>query len=239
MNVLIPKIIHITWKTKQIKNHPSDFIQNGLGNLIKLNPNWQLSIHDDEEVEEYIKNNLDISDYDLYADCNIVEKTDIWRLIKIYIEGGLYCDLDRLHNIPLDNILDEQTKCVLPTCLDFDFSHTFIMSAPRNPIYLTTINLILERRWHGYKNTYFLGPQTYMHGITKSLMGEIIDSNPGIHKFDEIRNTINSLPFLKTYRESPPGDLITNKLDITEQEYENQKRCFYKEFGVKHWTGLW
>lgn len=239
MNTIIPKIIHMTWKTKDILNHQSNFIQNGVRNLIKLNPDWNLTIYDDDEIVDYIKSQLDITDYQLFDNCCIVEKTDIWRLIKMYLEGGLYSDLDRLHNIPLNNILDEQTKCVLPTCLDLDFAHTFMMSAPGNPIFMTTIKLLLERRKEGHNNIYFLGPQTYMHGITKMLMGEIVNSNPGKEKFDKIRKVISQMPFLKTYRETGPGDLITNRSDITEEEYEKQKRAFYAEFGIKHWTGDW
>lgn len=239
MNNLIPKIIHMSWKTRNIENHPSEFIQNGLGNLIRQNPNWKVTIYEDDEIDEYIKSQLGPEEYKLFDGCKIVEKTDIWRLIKMYLEGGLYSDLDRLHNIPLDDILEENTRCVLPTCVDLDFSHTFMMSAPENPIFSTTIQLLLQRRWEGHKNIYFLGPQTYMHGITKVLMSEIINSNPGKERFDEIRKAITEMPFLKTYRETGPGDLITNRSNITEEEYEKQKRAFYAEYGIKHWTGEW
>lgn len=239
MNNLIPKIVHMSWKTKHIEDHPSEFIQNGLGNLIRQNPNWKIKIYEDDEIDEYIKSQLGPEEYKLFDDCKIVEKTDIWRLIKMYLEGGLYSDLDRLHNIPLDDILNENTKCVLPTCVDLDFSHTFMMSAPENPIYSATIQLIIQRKWEGHKNTYYLGPQTYMHGITKVLMGEIINSNPGKEKFGEIRKVISQMSFLTTYRETGPGDLITNRSNTTEEEYEKQKRAFYAEFGVKHWTGEW
>lgn len=235
----IPKIVHMSWVKKYIANHPSDFIQNGLGNLIRLNPEWKVTIYEDHEIEEYIKSKLGINEYKLFENTSIVEKSDIWRLLKIYFEGGLYSDLDRLHNIPLNNIIEKNTKCVLPTCLDLDFSHTFMMSAPQNPIFSTTIDLLLQRRFQGYRHVYFLGPQTYMHGVTKTLFGEIIDSNPGKEKFDEIRKALSQVSSIKTYRETGPGDLITNKLNITEEEYEKQKRAFYAEFGIKHWTGEW
>ena len=239
MNNLIPKNVHLSWVRKDILNYQSEFIKIGLKNLVELNPNWNVTIYDNEEIEEYLKSNLDLSDYNLIKETRIVEKLDLWRLIKLYNEGGLYCDLDRPHNIPLDNILDENTKCVLPTCVDLDFAHTFMMSAPGNPIYATTANLVLTRRHAGSKNVYFLGPQTYMHGVTQILIGQMINSDPGAEVFDQIRNTINQIPFLKTYRETSVGDLITNKSDLTFDQYEIIKRKFYADFGVPHWTGEW
>lgn len=239
LNTHIPKKVHMSWITKDITHHPSDFIQNGLGNLIKLNPEWNVTIYENDEIEEFLRNNLGPKEYKLFKNTRIVEKLDIWRLIKLYNEGGLYTDLDRLHNIPLDNILDENTKCVLPTWGDLDFSHTFMMSAPNNPIFATTIELLLERRFLGHTQVYFLGPQTYMHGVTKTLFGYIIDSNPGKEKFDEIRKIISDIPFLKTYKETSQGNLITNRSEILDEDYEKQKRAFYAEFGIKHWTGEW
>lgn len=239
MNELIPKKIHLSWVKKDIADHHSPFIKIGLRNLIDLNPNWELTIYNDQEIDDYLKSNLGASDYCLIGDTKIVEKLDLWRLIKLYQEGGLYCDLDRPHNIPLDNILNENTKCVLPTCVDLDFAHTFMMSAPGNPIYAEAANLILERRKAGSRNVYFLGPQTYMHAVTKVLFGEMIDSNPGSEVFERIRTTIESIPFLKTYREASVGDLITNKSDLTFDQYELMKRQFYAEFNITHWTGEW
>jgi mannosyltransferase OCH1-like enzyme len=239
MNNHIPKLIHLTWKNKSILYHKSPLIQNGIKNLIEMNPDWKATIYDDDDINNYLKDNLSEENFRLFDNCGIVEKTDIWRLIKIYNEGGLYSDVDRYHNIPLDDILDPETKCVLPTSEDFDFSHTFMMSAPENPIFEKAINLLLHRRREGITNIYFLGPQTYMHAITLSIFGELIDSDPGKEKIERMRSAINSVPFLKTYRETPPGIMITNRSNVTLEEYEKQKRELYHSYGMKHWTGLW
>jgi mannosyltransferase OCH1-like enzyme len=239
MNKFIPKIIHISWVKKDILNDSHPLIQNGIKNLVELNPDWNLTIYNDEEVDDYLKNNLDSSDYHLIQPCGIVPKTDLWRLIKLYLEGGLYSDLDRYHNIPLNNILEENTKCVLPTWNDYDFSHTFMMSAPNNPIFSTAINMVLHRRRMGNTDVYLLGPQTYMHAVTHTLMGEMINTDPGVETFSRIRSIISEMKFIKTYRETSPGNLITNRSDITEEEFEKQKREYYAYSGLKHWTGNW
>lgn len=235
---MIPKIIHMSWKTKDIVHSQDELIQRGLHNLIALNPEWQLDISTDEEVDEYLQTVLG-SDYYLVKDIGIVPQTDLWRLFKLYTEGGLYIDIDRLCNISLSDILDENTKCVLPTCEDNDFSHDFMLSAPSNPIFACTIDLYLNRRKEGYTNVYMLGPQTYMHAVTYTLCGKMIDTNPGADVFDDIRAIISNTVFLKTYRESPPSDTVMYQGDVTVDEWESMKRKFYASSGVKHWTGEW
>jgi mannosyltransferase OCH1-like enzyme len=228
----------MSWKTKDVVHSQDELIQKGLHNLIALNPEWQLDISTDEEVDAYLQTVLG-SDYALVKDVGIVPQTDLWRLFKLYTEGGLYIDIDRLCNISLNDVLDDTTKCVLPTCEDADFSHDFMLSAPNNPIFANTIDLYLRRRKEGHTNVYFLGPQTYMHSVTYTLLGQIINSNPGPEIFDEIRKYIASTGFIKTYRESPPGDTMLYQEPITAEQWESMKRKFYADNQIKHWTGEW
>lgn len=235
----IPKIIHTSWITKDLLNNNHPLIQNGLIKLKELNPDWKLNISTDDEVEDYLKNNLDKNDYDLLINKSIVEKIDCWRLIKIYNEGGLYIDIDRLHDIPID--LNPNIKCVLPICKYSDFSHDFMLSEPNNPIYLETLKLNLQRRKNGYTNIYFLGAQTYMHAITKLLIGEYVNTNPDIHTMKQLIKTIHESGFISTYIEYPPLNTITftNKIKISKYEHESMKRSFYTENKIKHWTKEW
>jgi mannosyltransferase OCH1-like enzyme len=228
----------MSWKTKDVVHSQDELIQKGLHNLIALNPEWQLDISTDEEVDAYLQTVLG-SDYALVKDVDIVPQTDLWRLFKLYTEGGLYIDIDRLCNISLNDVLDDTTKCVLPTCEDADFSHDFMLSAPNNPIFANTIDLYIRRRKEGHTNVYFLGPQTYMHSVTYTLLGQIINSNPGPEIFDEIRKYIASTGFIKTYRESPPGDTMLYQEPITAEQWESMKRKFYADNQIKHWTGEW
>jgi mannosyltransferase OCH1-like enzyme len=126
----IPKIAHVAWKTKDVVDSKSPLILNGLRNLIDLNPDWTVTVYDDSNVDEYLRNTLNKRDYNLIKDIHIVEKTDLWRLFKLYNEGGLYMDIDRFYNIPLSKIITDNIKCVLPTCSDWDFSQDFDVSAP-------------------------------------------------------------------------------------------------------------
>lgn len=237
---MIPKLIHVSWKDKSVINNSSYLIQNGLKKLIELNPDWEFTIYDDEDVDTYLKNVLG-QDYKLYKDAKIIEKLDIWRLFKIYNEGGLYIDIDRYYNVPLNKIVTKNIKWILPTSGNYDFSHDFMMSAPDNPVYMNTIQLVLQRRYQGNRNVYFLGAQTYMHSITQYLLGEMINTNPGKEKFDEIRKAIEKMSFIKTYCEDLPYNSIVYKDETkrSKQDWEQAKRDFYDSYNVKHWTEEW
>ena len=130
---MIPKIIHITWKSKDILTSTSPLAVHGVQNLIKLNPDWDIQFSDDSQVDSYLQEHLAAPEYALIRDFHIVAKTDVWRLLKIYREGGVYVDLDRLCNISFNNIIEDHVKCILPTCGDHDFSHDLMISAPENP----------------------------------------------------------------------------------------------------------
>ena len=243
----IPKIAHLCWKRRDVVDNQSPLILNGIRNLIDLNPDWEVTIHEDLDVDEYLRSKLDAADYDLIKDRHIVEKSDLWRLIKLYYEGGLYMDIDRFCNCNLSNLLEPGITCVLPTSLDYDFSQDFMLSAPGNPLYLETINLNLSRRREGWKNVYFLGAQTYMHAITKLVCGQVIDTNPGLDTFNKIRQDLRNFPFIKTYRESPPFDTVIYKHDnniwrggdASDINWESLKRSLYGQYDIKHWTGEW
>ena len=129
---MIPKKIHLTWKDKDLLESSSPIVSEGVRKLIDLNPDWSAVIHDDEDVDNYLREKLG-SDYSLIANAHIVQKSDLWRLVLLFEEGGLYIDIDRFIDTPLNDLLEPNAQWVLPTCRDYDFSHDFMMTAPQNP----------------------------------------------------------------------------------------------------------
>lgn len=235
---MIPKKIHISWKTKDLLDSDSVMVTEGVKRLKELNPDWELTIHDDADVDQYLKEQLELEVYALIADKHVVQKTDLWRLIKLFTEGGLYIDIDRFVDTPLNELLDEDTRWVLPTCQDHDFSHDFMMTAPSNPAFLNAANLYIQRLQEGHTSVYFLGPQTYMHAVTITLLGQTVDTNPGETVFGKIRQVIENSGFIKTYREDPPYSTIVYRGNMA-VNWENEKRSFYAASGLKHWSGDW
>lgn len=238
---MIPKIVHFSWINDSILTSNHQFPKNTIQRMIELSPEWKFELSTDEDIEQFLVDRLDKIDYDLIKDCHIVEKSDIWRLMKLYEEGGVYTDIDRLCNTSLNFVITDDVMCVLPTCVDNDFSQDFMCSAPNNPIFLETFKLVMDRRKAGHTNTYFLGPQTYMHGVTQALFGNIIDVNAGPGVFGEIRKELANHSFIKTYREDPPYHTILYRPENQQIEFDHElmKRDFYTSFNIKHWTNEW
>lgn len=238
--VMIPKKIHVSWNDKNVLTNKHPLIQNGIFRLAEMNPDWQIEISDDADIDQYLRNVLSTEEYSLLENSHIVEKSDIWRLFKIFNEGGLYIDIDRLCNVKLNSIIDENTLWVLPICRNWDFSQDIMMSAPNNLVFSKTIEMSLQRRREGNNNTYFLGAQTYMHAITGMLFGEMINTNPGEKIFEKIREQIwLNHPTIKVYQEDPPCETVVYKNGGSNLNHEMLKRDFYKQSGLKHWTGEW
>jgi hypothetical protein len=242
----IPKQIHIAWNDPNVLESKSPLIVNGLKQLATLNPEWNITISTDQDIDSYLKSILDPNDYKLVENTHIVEKSDLWRLFKIYFEGGMYVDIDRFCNVKLSEVIPDNILCVLPTCLDNDFSQDIMISAPGNKIYEQTINLILQRRAEGHTNTYFLGPQTFMHGVTLTLFNQMINTNPGKEVLEDMRKVISETKTIISYREYPPYNTFIYKhnkdsffTDDGVIDHESLKRRFYKESNIKHWTNEW
>jgi len=239
--IKITNKIHISWKDKNILESKSLFVRNCIGKLVELADGWIPEISDDYDIEKYLKDNLSGADYKLLEDRHIVEKSDVWRLIKMFNEGGLYCDIDRLCNTSINDIIKPETSVVLPECNGSDFSQDFMCSGPNNPMFLETLKLNLERRRMGYHNVYLLGPQTYFHGVTKSITGDMIEVNPEPETLKAIRDIISESRFCVTYIENPPYDTIIYRPENPQIsfDHEAEKRKFYAEHNMKHWTGDW
>jgi len=234
----IPRIAHIVWNHRQVleSNHP--MIKNGLRNLIDLNPDWQVTVYTPEDIDNDLRSLLSNADYNTVRNRHFVSQIDLWRLFKMYNEGGLYMDIDKMVNIPLRDIIGENISWVLPTTRDYDFSCDVLLSAPFNPAYQTCYEMYLARVNSGWNDQYFLGPQTYMHAVSHTLLGEIINTDPGIEAFTRLRTRISELPFIKTYREVPFDDMLLYRGNRG-SELENIKRDFYAREGIRHWTGDW
>lgn len=235
---MIPKICHVVWNHREILNSTHPFVQNGLHSLIKLNPDWNVTLYTPDEIDQYLKDVLSPQNYEMVKGRHFVSKIDLWRQFKMYFEGGFYMDIDKMVNIPLKDIIPDGVTWVLPTTKDYDFSCDIMLSAPGNIAFKNCFEMYLARLQAGWTDQYFLGPQTYMHAVSYTLLGEIVNTDPGAEKFNELRQRIAELPFISTYREVPFNDMLLYKGDRGD-ELEWIKRDFYKKEGVRHWTGDW
>lgn len=235
---MIPKIAHLVWNHRGILDSDHPMIVNGLHSLIRLNPDWKVTVYTPDEVEGYLAAALSPEDYTLVKGRHFVSKIDLWRQFKMYEEGGLYMDLDKMVNVPLSDIVTEGVEWVLPTTKEYDFSCDVMLSAPNNPAFKNCYNMYLDRLRRGLTNQYFLGPQTYMHAVSFTLCGQMVNTDPGVEAFEMLRAKMSEIPFIRTYRETPHDDMLLYRGDRGD-ELEWIKRDFYAKEGIRHWTGDW
>ena len=243
----IPKVLHVSWKNKDILSSNSPLILNGLKNFEKINPDWKIEISNDEEVDNYIKKNVSPKHYNLIKDKKIVQKTDLWRLLKICNEGGLYIDIDRYVNIPMSKIIKQGTKCVLPMCGRVDFSQDFVCGVANYYIHKNAINKYLQSLEAG-RGIFECGAISYMHSVSESLCGYKAQRKPNskfwndaIYKINhsaEIESFIEGNSFNKILFKHDPNTFIylDGKNEDLETEFKNQKAEFYNNQSVQHWN---
>jgi GR25 family glycosyltransferase involved in LPS biosynthesis len=234
----IPKKIHLSWKNKNILDSEYELIKKGAKNLELLNPDWDIEVYDDEDINRLLRDSIGRDNWNLIKDRKITEKTDLWRLLKTYKEGGLYIDIDRYIDTPISEVVNRETSYVLPTFQDVDFSQDFILTCPKNPIVGRAIANNLKYRKQG-KPLFFLAVYSYMQSVCEILGTKIIDRGNNPEYFNDIRNKINKCEYLETYRESGPANhiLFRNKnSDFSIQQFERDKADFYNGCNVTHWN---
>jgi len=231
------KKIHVIWVDKSgsdIWNYAdTPMVQHGVMNLKKMNPDWEFEQYNLTEIEDYLQEHLAKSDWEMMKPSPLIPKTDLFRLLKMYHEGGLYQDVDRLYNIPLSQLLTPDTKLLLPTLYDVTFTLDFLCSSRGNRLYERAIALYLckLREEHGEGLTQWdrLNPSqlhsvaqeaaaTYWAAVMEMLFGRpiwgpvhhAIDGDEGRAFASHVRSLIAANPHMLTYREQW-CDLITSK----------------------------
>lgn len=235
----VPKIVHASWKTKDILDNQSPVILNGIAHLKKINPHYKLEISDDNDIEEYLKSQLKNWDYIKIKNKKIVEKIDLWRLLKMYHEGGIYIDIDRFCNICFDDVIKPDTKCILPTHHDSDFSQDIMISSKKNPVFEKAIEYNLAGRYLiNPRGVFYLGPPIYMRAITEVVFGERKPRNPGSSIMENYRSLLQNSKHFQTYKEDPPYDSLVFKYDESTFQKGNglDKEQFYDSENIAAWN---
>ena len=160
VNNNIPLDIYQTWFTK---NLPPGMI-NSINKLKKDNPEFTFYLFDDNDCKTFIKDNFGIKVYDAFE--NLIPgayKADLWRYCILYKKGGIYIDIKfHTNNFNLIQLTDnnyfvkdrdgywERNK--------IGIYNGFIISKPKNPIFLNCINDIVKNVNAGYKGLNSLHP---------------------------------------------------------------------------------
>ena len=154
---LIPKKIFQSWKDKKI----SPAMSKAVNSIKDLNPEYEYELSDDNDCRSFILNNFG----KVYASAfdDLIPgafKSDFWRYAKLYIEGGVYMDIDFTELVPLSSIIKEgdtfvsvvdlKDIAVSPPCGVYQ---AFMACAPKHPLMLKAFELTYYNIINHSKNT--------------------------------------------------------------------------------------
>lgn len=132
----------------------------------QLNSEYQIDFSLDHECVSFLKCNFNEYIVDLF---NSIQrgayKADLWRLCKLYVNGGVYADIDLVPYLSIDNLDKDIT---FYTCLSIDKRSIFqafmaSFTKPKNPLILCFLLSYL----HNNPHTYFNGPTFDMYNCMK------------------------------------------------------------------------
>ncbi|KAL9187634.1 hypothetical protein ACHAXT_006012 [Thalassiosira profunda] len=242
-----PKIVHLIWNDKQILNSTFQMLEQGAKNLQRLNPDWEFRIHDFDDINDGIQTfehpDIPLSAKKDLATAHIVEKTDAYRLMRIYETGGLYVDIDRVMNKKLDEYIDPlTTKLVIPTYYDINFAQDLFGSSPKNELILNVfIRQCAKRETYPRKNGWIKSSDhmtlvnTFSESLEEDLFGQRLARGNRTLNWNEARHILNS---------HTNGMVVTAKDEwcngLLVEEYEGCKRVsrndLYRAYNVTAWV---
>jgi hypothetical protein len=102
--MMIPRILHQTWKTAEVPPHWADFARSWRA----LHPGWEHRLWTDEDNRDFIARRFPgfLATYDAYR--YDIQRADAVRYFLLYTYGGVYVDLDFECIQALDPLLVER-----------------------------------------------------------------------------------------------------------------------------------
>lgn len=131
---MIPRIIHQTWKTKEIPDDWKESVLSWQGQ----HPGWEYVLWTDVDLERFI-----IERYPWFAETYrdypcAIQRVDASRYFILYEYGGIYSDLDIICRGNCDFLLGHGV--IIPRTKPLGFSNDLMMAEPKHPFFLQMIN---------------------------------------------------------------------------------------------------
>jgi len=241
--------VHLIWPDKTILSKGQyEIIEHGAKDLQRLNPDWKFIVHDYDSIDATIQNfrhpDIPTSMNEDLARAHIVEKTDAFRLMKIYEMGGLYVDIDRVMNVHLNQVIDvTKVKLVLATHYDINFTNDLFGSSPKNDLILEAFRkqCLMRETFERKKGWIKVGDQmdlveTYTAAIETGLYGENIGSFDE-SRWDEARNVLTSGSdgMIVTYKDVWCDGLLVNDFDGCK---DIRRESLYEAYNIEAWDDV-
>jgi inositol phosphorylceramide mannosyltransferase catalytic subunit len=108
MAAKIPAILHQTWRTLDLPPPLADWRAGWLAR----HPDWEHRLYDDAAIRRTIADRAPrwLPTYDALP--RMIQRVDFFRYLIVYLDGGMYADIDMVSYLPCDPLLDG-ASCVL------------------------------------------------------------------------------------------------------------------------------
>ena len=112
---------------------------------IDLNPNYKTDFSLDEKCISFLKENMNSKVSDMFKNIEKgMYKADLWRLCKLYHDGGVYADVDLVPYLKIDELDKDVTFFSCMSLNPNSIFQAFLINAKKqNPLFLCFINSFL------------------------------------------------------------------------------------------------
>ena len=241
----IPRKIHLIWPDKSVIDRYSDLamVRHGLLALRDLNPRWELTVYEYLDIGRYINRTtlLTAADRQILQGAHIVEQTDAFRFLVMYEQGGYYQDVDKVYTRPLDDLIQPQTRMLLPTSNDVNFANDIMCTSPGNRAFLHAIRRSSPIRreiprvggWARSSDMMRLGPGQWHEAISREVFG--VDAIKGPEMVSAAREALQrtSAPTILTAKEIWCRGILTDDFPGCKRV---SRKPLYVAYAIKPWA---
>src|SRR3990167_6037901 len=99
---LIPKKIYQSWKTKNLPENMAQIVQK----TREMNPEYEYELWDDDDCRAFLMKNFGqnyVNAFDILIPGAF--KCDFWRYAVLFVNGGVYMDIDMVPQVPFREII--------------------------------------------------------------------------------------------------------------------------------------
>lgn len=139
----IPQTIYQTYKSRSLQKGMYTAAQS----WIKKNADYQYFFFDDEAQRAFIETHFDSKVLSAYDQLDVgAFKADLWRYCVLFVNGGVYADIDTVCMVSLKKLIRPDDSFIAPFAgiVPGGIFNAFICSSPGHPFLEASINLSTE-----------------------------------------------------------------------------------------------
>lgn len=139
----IPKVIYQTYSSAKLPL----YARLQIWNLKRKHKDYQHVFFDDKNVSDFIRQNFPKKIYELYSQLQIgAAKADFFRYAILYINGGIYMDLDVTITGSLNKLINSNDKAIIANerVNKVIFLQSVLIYEKKHPILKTALQIVLS-----------------------------------------------------------------------------------------------